>query len=255
MTPLHHAVIEGDMGKLKDSDFIAQWRDIPDSLGFTPLEIAKLLGKYAAMVLLGGELPTAFRLHPNGIKKPIQFPLAGFEKSLGFHYRPFLTFPSYKQLEEVVNQCPYLLRSPILATDQHKGASLYDAEIWQGKTAPICIKWIDIKWGYGAFAECDIPEGTCIGEYTGVVRRLYRKHPDHNPYCFHYPTKFWSFKYWTVDALHEGNITRFINHSNSPNLTPGCVVDRKLLHIVFLANRLIKQGEQLTFNYGMLKFW
>lgn len=250
MTPLHRAVIEDDENKLNDPAFIAQWYLAPDRLGFTALEVAQFLGKYRLAHLLGGIMPQSFSLHPNGIKKPITLSLQGFEKALGIRYRPFLTFKSYQNLQETVENCPFLLRSRSLSSDNYQWTSHYYSELTTGKVAPICIQWIDIAIGYGAFATEDIAEGSFIGEYTGVVRRLYRRFPDHNPYCFHYPSKWWSLKYFVVDAMREGNLTRFINHSQSPNLKPLCLVDRRLLHQVLVANRAIKKGEQLTFDYG-----
>ncbi|HEV8052622.1 MAG TPA: SET domain-containing protein [Parachlamydiaceae bacterium] len=250
MTPLHQAVIDDDYAVLSDAAFVDEWRTVPDNLGFTALEIAKFLGNYKAVNMLGSKLPDGFRLHPNGMKMPVELSLEGFEKSLGFLYRPFLTFTSYSWLKRVVHQCPYILRCRSIASENYAWAQKFEAEISEGKTAPIYIKWIDSTLGYGVFASEDIAAGVFVGEYTGVVRRLYRKHPDQNPYCFHYPTKFWSLKTCTVDSMHEGNITRFINHSNKPNLQPICAVDRGLLHLVFLAGGDIKAGQQLTFDYG-----
>lgn len=250
MTPLHQAVLDDDFARLDDEAFVAKWRGVPDKLGFTALEIARFLGRYQAVKSLGGSLPESFRLQPNGMKVPVELSVDGFEKALGFQYRPFLTFASYEWLKQVVGQCPYILRCSSLVTENYELAKKFAAEIGEGKTAPIYIKWIDTTLGYGAFAEEDIPEGSFVGEYTGVVRRLYRKHPDQNPYCFHYPTKLWSMRTCTVDSMHEGNLTRFFNHSKKPNLLPFCAVDRGLLHLVFVAARNIKKGEQLTFDYG-----
>lgn len=250
MTPLHQAVLDNDIVKLADAAFMDKWRVVPDSLGFTALEIARLLGKYEAVKLLGGTLPGLFRLQPNGMKEPVELSLEGFEMALGFHYRPFLTFRSYDLLKDVVHQCPYILRCSSIASENYEWAKKFALEIGEGKTASIYIKWIDATLGYGAFAEEDIAEGSFVGEYTGVVRRLYRKHPDQNPYCFHYPTKLWSMKTYTVDSMREGNLIRFFNHSNKPNLLPFCAVDRGLLHLVFVAACDISKGEQLTFDYG-----
>lgn len=250
MNPLLQAIIEGHDDQLNNRAFIEQWKNIPDKFGFTPLEIAWYLGKYEAVKLLGGELPKVFKLQPHGAKEPVELSLDGFEKALGFLYRPFLTFPSYHFFINILKQCPFLLRSRSVATDNHEWMDIYRQEVLAGKTAPIYIKWINQDLGYGAFASEDISRGKFVGEYAGVVRQLHRGHPDHNPYCFHYPTKFWSLKYFTVDSMREGNLTRFINHSNHPNLQPLCLVDRRLLHQVFIANRTIKKGEQLTFDYG-----
>lgn len=250
MTPLHRAVIEGDFVKLRNKEFVENWRHVTDKLGFTALEIAKYLGKYQAAALLGYQLPVTFRLQPNGAKMPVELSLNGFEKSLGFHYRPFLTFSSYAFFGEVINQCPYILRSSTIASDNYEWEAKYHHEVVDGKTAPIVIKWIDPVLGYGAFATEDIKKGDFVVEYAGVVRQLSRKHPDQNPYCFHYPTKWWSLKYMTVDSMREGNVSRFINHCLHPNLKPLCLVGRGLLHLVFIAQHMIMKGEQLTFDYG-----
>jgi uncharacterized protein len=254
MTPLHTAVIEDQLDSLKNKAFIDQWRDVSDSLGFTALEIAKLLGKYEAILALGEEIPSSFKLQPEGLKNPLMLSLKGFEKALGFTYRPYLTFPSYSFLKQMVRECPYILRSSRLASDNYAWTHTYKNELGRGKTESIFIKWIDPILGYGVFAEKEIPYGSFVGEYTGIVRRLFRGHPDQNPYCLHYPTKLWSLKYCVVDAFREGNLTRFINHSSHPNLQPICLVEHGLLHQVFIANRVIKPGEQLTFDYGK-DFW
>lgn len=250
MTPLHRAIIEDHEIELGNRDLILKWLDIPDRLGYKPLEIAQLLGKYEIYRLLGGQLPEVLKLQSHGMKEPLNLSMKGFEKSLGICYRPFLTFSSYSLLKEVISQCPYILRSSVLASDNAEWSKMYHHEVMTGKTASIYVKWINQEMGYGVFAEKEIFAGTFIGEYTGIVRYLSRKHPDHNPYCFHYPTKWWSLKYFVIDALREGNLTRFINHSQRPNIHPLCLVDRGLLHQVFVASRLIKKGEQITFDYG-----
>ena len=250
MTPLHRAVIEDNFSELENRAFIDKWQNVPDRLGFTALEIAKYLGKYQAVELLGGRLPNSFKLQPNGAGKPVELSRSGFEKALGFQYRPYSIFSSYSFFKDVINQCPYILRSHSLASENYEWEKLYHDEISEGKTVSIVVKWIDPVLGYGAFVAENIQEGQFVIEYAGAIRQLSRKHPDQNPYCFHYPTKFWSLKYLTIDSMKEGNLSRFINHSTHANLQPLCVVDRKLLHLIFVAKHAIKQGEQLTFDYG-----
>ena len=43
MTPLHSAVIEDNFAALENKVLVDEWIDVPDELGFTALEIAKLL--------------------------------------------------------------------------------------------------------------------------------------------------------------------------------------------------------------------
>ncbi len=56
-----------------------------------------------------------------------------------------------------------------------------------------------------------------------------------------------------VDASKTGNFTRFINHSNTPNLKARCKLAKfeggSQIIIVFIAKRAIT-GEALSFNYG-----
>lgn len=249
INPLHRAIIENHLVQLSDPYLIEKWSSVKDSLGFTPLEIARFLGNDQAVKLLENKLPLKFIFQPNG-SKILELSLNAFEQTLNFRYRSSLTFSSYSLLREVIHQCPYLLRCPSLTSDNYAWTKHFQNELDFEKIAPISIRWIDSVIGYGAFAEKEIRVGAYVGEYTGVVRHLSRLHSDHNPYCFHYPTRFWSLKYFVIDSMREGNFTRFVNHSQHPNLDPLCLVDRGLLHQIFIANKVIKPGEQLTFNYG-----
>lgn len=60
-------------------------------------------------------------------------------------------------------------------------------------------------------------------------------------------------KYHAIDGENCGGVTRFINHSCSPNLTAYAVVsdrrDWKVYDIAFFTNRVINAGEELTYNY------
>ena len=61
-----------------------------------------------------------------------------------------------------------------------------------------------------------------------------------------------------IDANRFGNVTRFINHSCSPNLVPVKVFtshqDLRFPHIAMFASKNIKKGDVLGFDYGE-KFW
>lgn len=52
-----------------------------------------------------------------------------------------------------------------------------------------------------------------------------------------------------IDATFYGNKARYINHSCDPNLKSEKVVVNKETHIIFMANRYIESGEELTFDY------
>ncbi|KAI9016344.1 hypothetical protein CLU79DRAFT_764574 [Phycomyces nitens] len=59
---------------------------------------------------------------------------------------------------------------------------------------------------------------------------------------------------YVIDAFHLGNVSRFINHSCSPNLKVHSVfydsADVYYHRIAFFSNRRIEKGEELTLDYG-----
>lgn len=250
LSPLHIAVIKGDEKVVASLRADIAQSTSKEACGFTPLELAQLLGKDRCQQLLHGLSPACIKVQVKGEIEPASLSIADFERIFNVIYRPFLVFESYEQLKEVIHSCPYLLRSHWLANENYDCGRKYAHQLGTGMLADVSIKWISDEIGYGVFAETDIPGGAFIGEYTGVVRRLYRKRPDHNPYCFRYPTRLWCLKYFVVDAFKESNSLRFINHSDKPNLQPLCAVDRGLLHQIFISNCFIPKGTQLTFDYG-----
>lgn len=176
--------------------------------------------------------------------------LEEFETYFKITYRQHLTFPSEKMFYWLLRQCPYLLRCSKLAEENQALFKRHQQAIDTAQLAPMSIRWINPIKRYGAFAEETLKQGEFVAEYTGLVRRLSRLTKETNPYCFHYPTRFWSFHYAAIDSERQGNLSRFFNHSEEPTLQPHCLVDRNLLHTVFIAKRTIAKGEELTFNYG-----
>lgn len=257
--PIHHAVISDDFAALyalsQNKELLIQ----KNSLGYTPLELAQFLNKNQCLDILKNDhydYPRKIKLLIKGNNIVLKCTRKQFEDITSVKYFSHLHFKDYNTLKEVSDNCPWLLKSTFLGEENRSLAKKYQDEINAGYVADLTISWIDDAIGYGVFANRDIPKGTYVGEYTGTVRQLNRFKPDHNAYCFHYPTRFWSWKYFMIDAFHAGNETRFINHSNDPNLQPQCLVDadHRLLHLVFFAAKDIDKGSQLTFNYGP-DFW
>jgi histone-lysine N-methyltransferase SETD1 len=54
---------------------------------------------------------------------------------------------------------------------------------------------------------------------------------------------------YIIDATFYGNKARYINHSCDPNLKSDKLVVNGETHIIFMANRFIESGEELTFDY------
>lgn len=113
--------------------------------------------------------------------------------------------------------------------------------------APVYIAFIGDDVGYGIFAAQDLKKGQMIGEYTGVVKRVdFSKKKEDYDYAWGFPppTKF------VIDSKDAGNFTRFINHSNEPNIDMIYVLINNRWHLVYVANQDIKKDQQLFANYG-----
>jgi hypothetical protein len=173
-----------------------------------------------------------------------------FQKLFEIAYAPTLLFQTDNLLEKVIANTPWLLRYTVVGQEHRNFGAVLHKKMAEGRVANVAIKWIDDEIGYGVFAREDIPSQAFIGEYTGVIKQVSRFRPNLNAYCMHYPTKFFSYNYFVIDAQEAGNEMRFLNHSDRPNLKPMCVIDDGLQHIVLFASKPIASGEQLTFNYG-----
>lgn len=247
---LHQAIIADDLPTLKTLIPQKKLLNQRNSLNFTPLELAQLLGKTQCVSLLSETPSKVIPIILKGQSTATYCDEQDFEKLLGVTYLPYLKFASYDLLKRVIQQCPLILKYTFLGDDNRRLSKQYQRNLSSGEVADVTIQWINEQMGYGVFTNSDLKSGDFIGEYTGNVRQLHRLNPDHNPYCFHYPTRFFSWNYFMIDALKEGNALRYINHSDTPNLKPACLIDRGLLHLVLLANQPIPKGCQLTFNYG-----
>ncbi|KAF9486124.1 SET domain-containing protein [Pholiota conissans] len=114
------------------------------------------------------------------------------------------------------------------------------------------------EYGLGAFANANIREGTCIGEYVGEVTEANRpltqlqQHVGLN-YTFELVLDL-KGKDIMVDSWNLGNETRYLNHNNEAN----CSAHTKFVNgthmIALFAGRDIKAGEELTLDYGEL-YW
>lgn len=214
----------------------------PLSGAFQKMELDKLLGHHG----------TAHKVRavPKNQSNPVQLTSLQYREKFNVRYYPWLRFKDEDSLNHVLKNCPWLLKNTFWGAENREFATVYHQELEEGYVANVTIKWIDEELGYGVFTNQPLEPGDYVGEFTGDVRPLLRSKPDQNEYCFHYPTRFWSKDYYVVDALNGGNEMRFINHSDQPNLTPFCILDRQLQHIVFFANQKINPGTQLTYNYG-----
>lgn len=248
--PLHDAVIKNDISSVKKLSGDLSLLLMRDSRNFTPLDLARFFNRQ--------EILSHFNLQS---KKDIKilFPESTefkcitrkeFEKVFKIEYFDSLFFASYQELKETINQCPFKYHHGLSETKYERLGREYEEEINHGVTANLRIQWIDNTIGFGVFADENLEEGSFIGEYTGIVRKLSRFKEEETTYCVHYPTSFFSLHNRIIDSYQGGNILRFVNHSDIPNLYSENIVINKVIHVIFLTNQRIEKGTQLTIDYG-----
>jgi histone-lysine N-methyltransferase SETD2 len=113
------------------------------------------------------------------------------------------------------------------------------------------------KKGYGLRADVDLRPGDFIFEYLGevinepVFRRRMRQYDDEGIKHFYFMSLN---KGEFIDATKKGNLGRFCNHSCNPN----CYVDKWVvndkLRMGIFAERHIRRGEELVFNYNVDRY-
>lgn len=96
------------------------------------------------------------------------------------------------------------------------------------------------KTGKGLFAQEVIPKGACIIEYIGKNIKKADQKNAHGKYVFE------TGKDLMIDGNIKKNLARFINHSCAPN----CEADGPEGKVYILSLKKIKEGEELTYDYG-----
>lgn len=113
--------------------------------------------------------------------------------------------------------------------------------------------------GIGVRTKEYIPRGTFVGEYVGEVlsstqvkQRLESLRSEESCYIVQYKehTDNGNILTTNIDAKHKGNLTRFINHSCSPNLVMVPIrIDSILPRLCLFACRNIETNEEVCFSY------
>lgn len=141
----------------------------------------------------------------------------------------------------------------------------------------VCRKLPD-GLGHGIFLHPEaepLAKGRIIAPYSGEVTFVGQNIPDESAYAFaplcdiqmtkkeqalfdpknrYHPKRLYSLN---LDAIKKGNFTRFINHSEKPNINAEffripantCGLTPSPLEVVYVANKIIRPGEQLLVCY------
>ena len=140
-----------------------------------------------------------------------------------------------------------------ISMDRIKHGKQFQAEISQGKTAKVSLRWVSDEVGYGLFAEEDLGENSYVGEYTGLIRKN-DEHGSFNHYLFSYPVLDSIGRNYVIDARDKGNLLRFANHSFQPNSKGTYAYFSGFYHLIVITLKNVLKGEQITYNYGK-KYW
>ena len=97
--------------------------------------------------------------------------------------------------------------------------------------------------GVGGFAKRDVCAGRLLIEYVGekIDKRESLRRCEQNNHCI-----FALDEHFDLDGNVPWNPARFLNHSCNPN----CEAELREGRIWIVARRDIRQGEEITFNYG-----
>lgn len=231
--------------KLKNLSSLLTKKNI---FNLTPPQLAMYLNRKQCLEKLNHLKPKKIQVEKEGIIHELS--IAKFEKLMGIEYLPNFIFYSFKELKQLISFHKKAHRKNWISHEEKWRGIYFQKELIEDIHPNIVIKWMGPHKGYGLFANEDLKKGKWIGQYTGVLRKFHFRKDQKNAYCFEYFSK----SSFTIDAKDKGNLTRFINHSYQPNLTPRLIFLEPFLHIVFLTSQAIKKGDELTYDYG-IDYW
>ena len=171
-----------------------------------------------------------------------------------FRYTEQLEFENYKVEQWIRKKCKWAYKRGYIEKVKVWLGTLHQKQLAHDIVPDVMIKWINRDIGYGVFANETLKQWDYVGEYAGLLRRRNLFYRNINDYCFMYPREWLTLKAYTIDSKLQGNMTRFINHSDTPNLEAISVLFDGVFRIMFRAIRTIKPGEELTYDYGYF-YW
>lgn len=178
----------------------------------------------------------------------------GFERLFDVRYLHHLEYANWWVEDKVRKQCRKALHKDRVGDLAKWLGKLYERKLDEGYLPDVTIRWINEEIGYGIFANRLIRRSEFVGEYTGIVKTRPLLFPRLNNYCFAYPRRTLTLRLFTIDSQSEGNFTRFINHSDTPNCESLAVFHNNVFHIIFRTLHDISPHTQLTYDYGDI-FW
>lgn len=175
--------------------------------------------------------------------------LEQFEKLAGAKWVPQLDFEDFHVFSDISQKSLKLHQKGELTREQLWLGRYFQKELSTPLAPDIAIRWINSTLGWGVFALRDFKKMEFIAEYTGKVRK--RKKTDvKNAYCFEYVVAQGIPSPYTIDALDQGGLSRYLNHSSTPNLNSSLATFENISHVIFYVKEPIAKGAQLCYDYG-----
>ncbi|MCP5469737.1 MAG: SET domain-containing protein-lysine N-methyltransferase [Chlamydiales bacterium] len=187
-------------------------------------------------------------------KGPCPYTRADFERVFNIRYLDALEFNDWRTESYIRKKCAQAHRKGNIESLAIWLGKLHGKSMEEGAGIDVTIKWIDERIGYGLFTNQKLKKWQYVGEYVGLLRRRNLIFRNVNDYCFQYPREWRTTKAFTIDSEDQGNYTRFINHSDTPNVESLSFFHDGVFRIGFRAIEEIAAGTELTYDYGEI-YW
>jgi len=183
-------------------------------------------------------------------KGATKYSIKEFEELFKIKYLPHITFADYTIEKWIHKKCRRALHQDKISDFAKWLGKLHAKELDEARIPAVSLRWIDETIGYGLYTDEPIKKWSFVGEYTGILRARSRFVSNVNDYCFMYPSLWLSYRALTIDGKDAGNFTRFMNHSDNPNVESVSVFHGGIFRMIFRALEDIPAGTELSFNYG-----
>ncbi len=231
-------------------DYLPQFKaekKLKNRYGHTPEDLAKLLGRKGYEI--SSNNPCTMKVYRTKQKSFDTFSKQQIQEHFKFKYTDYLIYKNPRLLKWTTRKCHKVLQEISIKWKNHWTVSMYERDYLSKRIPEVYVKWVDPLIGYGLFAGSDIAQYSYIGEYTGIIKRRQTRKDLENDYIFGYITGPYETPF-VIDARNQGNFTRFINHSDDPNLFSTWMISEGICHVILFAARFIPKDTQLTYDYG-----
>jgi hypothetical protein len=209
--------------------------------------VSKLLNCFKKRPLVEKVPPVFLHVEQNGTSK--RMTSSEFEKISGAKLSLHACCDDVLTLEKLLKKTKKLYRKSQLSRQQVWFGSYFKQELTTPFIADVVIRYIDETFGWGVFANRDFQKMEFIAEYAGVIRKSKRSDKE-NAYCFEYVPASNIKTSFTIDAREQGGISRYINHSQDPNLLSALATLDGFTRVILITSKPLQKGEQLCYDYG-----